>query len=67
MWLKQAVAATQGLENASTQDVDFYQGKLSACQFFFVYELPKALTNFDLVAKLDSTCLDLNDTHFTGV
>jgi len=66
MWLKQAVAATKGLAQGDENDVDFYQGKLSACNFFYLYELPKALTNLELVATLDSTCYDLNETYFTG-
>ncbi len=67
MWLKQAIAASNGILNGNSVDVNFYQGKLSACNFFYVYELPKAITNLNLVAKLDSTCYDLNDTHFVGV
>ena len=66
MWLKQAVAATKGLQSGASSDVDFYQGKLSACQFFYNYELPKAITNLDLVSKLDSTCLDMSEKQFVG-
>ena len=66
MWLKQAVAAAKGLQHGASSDVDFYQGKLSACQFFYNYELPKAITNLDLVSKLDSTCLDMSEKQFVG-
>ena len=66
MWLKQAVAATKGLEKENKADHDFYNGKLSACRFFYNYELPKALTNLQLVAKLDGTCLDMDDKQFIG-
>ena len=66
MWLKQAVAATKGLEKENKADHDFYNGKLSACQFFYNYELPKALTNLQLVAKLDGTCLDMDAKQFVG-
>ena len=66
MWLKQAIAASKGIEKANKADNDFYTGKLSACGFFYNYELPKALTNLQLVAKLDSTCLDMDAKQFVG-
>ncbi|MDO7636271.1 MAG: acyl-CoA dehydrogenase C-terminal domain-containing protein, partial [Porticoccaceae bacterium] len=67
MWLKQAVAAANGLQNGVAADVAFYQGKLAATAFFFRYELPKATTNLALVAALDSTCYDLTAEQFLGV
>ncbi|MDG1906588.1 MAG: acyl-CoA dehydrogenase [Arenicella sp.] len=67
MWLKQAVAAKQGLESANAADQNFYQGKLAACQFFFRYELPKIDSELDLVASVDPTCFDLIDEQFVGV
>lgn len=67
MWLKQAVAAQQGLANSSTADMSFYQGKLAACRFFYRYELPQALTKFELVSSLDTTCHDLTADQFVGV
>lgn len=66
MWLKQAVAATQGLKKENQQDEAFYQGKLAACHFFYRYELPKAMTSFDLVATVDNTCYELSDEQFIG-
>ncbi len=66
MWLKQAVAAQQGMANANAADRDFYQGKLAACRFFFTYELPKVAVQLDLVANLDDTCLALSAEQFTG-
>jgi len=66
MWLKQAIAALNGLTDGNKKDQAFYQGKLAACEFFFVYELPKAKVDFDLVARLDRTCYDLKDEHFIG-
>lgn len=67
MWLKQAVAAKRGLENCASSDTDFYQGKLAACQFFYRYELPKAIIQFKLVAEVDNTCYNLKAEQFTGV
>jgi butyryl-CoA dehydrogenase len=66
MWLKQAVAATQGLANGTASDKAFYQGKLAACRFFYRYELPKASAKFDLVASLDDTCFNLEADQFIG-
>jgi len=67
MWLKQAVAALDGQQNAHTKDQAFYQGKLAASRFFFRYELPKIKPNLELVAALDSTCYDLSAEQFLGV
>ena len=66
MWLKQAVAATQGLAKANAADRAFYTGKLAACQFFYRYELPQAIVKFDLVATLDETCFELTSEQFIG-
>ena len=38
----------------------FYDGKRAAAQYFFRYELPKVGPQFDLVASLDRTLLDLD-------
>lgn len=67
MWLKQAVAAKQGLANGNAADQHFYQGKLAACQFFFRYELPKIDSELDLVASVDPTCFDLIAEQFVVV
>jgi butyryl-CoA dehydrogenase len=67
MWLKQAVAASAGIESGVSADDAFYQGKLAATQFFYLYELPKTKASFELVANLDSTCYDLTAEQFTGV
>ena len=67
MWLRQAEAALRGLSEQRNHDQAFYQGKLAACQFFYKYELPKALTKFELVASLDDTCYGLEAEHFVGI
>lgn len=66
MWLKQAVAALNGLADGNLADRDFYQGKLAATKFFFRYELPKASAGLALVSELDSTCYDLTAEQFLG-
>lgn len=67
MWLKQAVAAQKGLNGGANADVAFYQGKLSACRFFFRYELPQAIRQFELVAEVDDTCFNLQEEQFIGI
>lgn len=65
-WLKQAIAASEGLANGSDADTDFYTGKLAACRFFFRYELPKITADLSLVASLDDTCYTLRAEQFVG-
>jgi butyryl-CoA dehydrogenase len=64
LWLQQAQLAQAALEAASGADRDFYEGKRIACQYFFRYELPKALRQAELLAKLDDTCLTVAPTAF---
>lgn len=66
MWLKQANAAIIGLQNASSADRDFYNGKLAAARYFYRYELPRIDADLSIVADLDSTCYDLSAEQFTG-
>jgi alkylation response protein AidB-like acyl-CoA dehydrogenase len=58
LWLDQALA-TFTPDGAALTDA-FYRGKRAATRYFFGYELPKAHTEFDLLAKLDRTTLDLD-------
>lgn len=57
IWLEQLVAA-QG------KDGDFYNGKRAAAGYFFRWELPKVDAQFDLLASLDTTALDMADAWF---
>ncbi|BBY27337.1 acyl-CoA dehydrogenase [Mycolicibacterium sediminis] len=57
MWLEQAVAA-------DGHAGDFYDGKRAAARFFFRYELPRTAPQFDLLAGLDRTTLDMRDGWF---
>ena len=41
MWLRQALVAETALRDGAQGDTAFYQGKLSACEFFYRRELPK--------------------------
>ena len=60
LWLDQALATYA--EDGTAREDAFYRGKRAATQYFFVYELPKAHTEFDLLAKLDRTTLDLDSS-----
>ncbi len=66
MWLKQAVAALKGQSSGNQNDAAFYSGKLAACKFFYRYELPKAISKFELVSSLDDTCFNLSAEQFVG-
>ena len=52
MWLAQARVARS--ESLASDDA-FYRGKVTACRYFFRYELPATGPLFDLLADLDST------------
>lgn len=64
MWLKQAHCAARHLSKTPDQEPDFYHGKLKACRYFFVYELPKARAQMSLLQKLDDTCLGMSSAEF---
>jgi alkylation response protein AidB-like acyl-CoA dehydrogenase len=57
MWLEQLLACT-GREGG------FYDGKRQAAQYFFQWELPKTAPQLDLLAALDRTTLDMQDSWF---
>jgi len=59
MWLEQAIVAANRIETGGTRDRHFYTGKLSACQYFYRYELPKVDPVLELLGKLDDTCLTM--------
>jgi len=56
-WLEQFLAAA-GSEG------DFYDGKRQAARYFFRFELPKTAPQLDLLASLDRTTLEMEDTWF---
>ncbi len=57
MWLEQLVAV-----GGATGD--FYDGKRAAAGYFFRHELPRTGPQFDLLASLDGTTLDMRDGWF---
>ena len=65
MWLKQAIVAIGGLEEAESEDErDFYSGKLQTCQYYFRYELPHIEAEAGLLSELDETTLNMEDNWF---
>lgn len=64
IWLKQAVAASEGLADATGTDADFYQGKLNAARFFFRHDLPKARTTLEYIASFDDTARHMTAAQF---
>jgi butyryl-CoA dehydrogenase len=57
IWLEQFLATAD-------HDEPFYEGKRQAARFFFSYELPRTGPQFDLLASLDRTSLDMRDSWF---
>ncbi len=57
IWLERALAA-------EGKTGDFCDGKRAAARYFFSYELPKAAVQFDLLASLDSSMLELSESWF---
>jgi butyryl-CoA dehydrogenase len=64
MWLRQGLAAARGLERGAAIDADFYRGKLSACRYFFRWELPRTAPQRALLESLDATCLEMSPAWF---
>jgi butyryl-CoA dehydrogenase len=66
LWLRQAQLAARALAagGLAADDEHFYRGKLQAARYFFRWELPEAAPQAALLARLDSTCLDMQDIWF---
>jgi butyryl-CoA dehydrogenase len=60
-WLDSTSAALRALEDSCGSDVDFYQGKLAACRYFFLYELPRTQPLLALLESLDDTTVSLHE------
>jgi len=57
MWLEQLLAV-------GDRDGAFFDGKRAAARYFFRFELPKTGPQFDLLASLDRTTLDVDPAVF---
>lgn len=60
----QALAAQRGLRADAASDVDFYHGKISACRWFYRWELPKIRHWHELLRSLDDTTLAISTESF---
>ena len=61
IWLEQGLLS---VGKSAAHDADFYRGKLQACAYFYKWELPRIYPQFDLLASLDTTTLDMQDNWF---
>ncbi len=64
LWLQQAMVANKAISQAAGSDKEFYQGKLSACRYFYRYELPTIHVDLDLLNRVDDTCLVMSEASF---
>ncbi len=63
-WLAQALTASAAQPAVSAAEQDFYAGKLSACRYFFRYELPRITPALKLLRSMDDTALAIPDGGF---
>lgn len=68
-WLARAQIAAHKIQMHSNTptangDKNFFQGKIKACEYFRRYELPRYLTELELVSALEKTPLNMLDTEF---
>lgn len=70
LWLRQALAADEGLEKiqqsdvTNTEDSDFYNGKLQAAQYFYKWELTSIHQDITLLTERDDTCFSIQKEWF---
>ncbi|CAM3686711.1 acyl-CoA dehydrogenase [Parendozoicomonas haliclonae] len=64
-WLKQANIARAMMDgDISEEETAFYQGKIQAAQYFFVWELPLVDRDIQVLMSFDQTCLDMENSWF---
>ena len=65
LWLRQARVAEAALRpGAAADDAAFYRGKLAACRYFFRYELAGMKSAIALLARVDTTCAEMDAEMF---
>jgi butyryl-CoA dehydrogenase len=64
MWLRQAITANRKVATAGGSDLNFYQGKLQACRYYFRWELPKTGYLSRILNDMDPTCHAMEDAWF---
>jgi alkylation response protein AidB-like acyl-CoA dehydrogenase len=63
IWLDVALCARARLA-AENSDLALLQGKLSACRYFFRYELPRVVAWLKVVETRDDTCRNMDEQWF---
>ena len=68
VWLRSAIAATRGIEaldlGADDSDLEFYQGKLHTCAFFYRHDLPKTAQLAKILTSKDTTVKEMQPGWF---
>ncbi|MEM7239835.1 MAG: acyl-CoA dehydrogenase C-terminal domain-containing protein, partial [Pseudomonadota bacterium] len=64
LWVRQAEAATRLLDGATGTRRDFLLGKLTACRYFFRYEMPAVRTTAGFLATMDKTTVEADPNTF---
>jgi Acetyl-CoA dehydrogenase C-terminal like len=68
VWLDVALCVHHATDEARLNkgflDEAFIQGKLSACDYFFSYELPKIAAWLNVVSNKDMTCAHMQADWF---
>ena len=62
-WLVRATAAARALD-AETPESDFYRGKIHACRYFFGTDLPRALSQLEVIERLEDSALQIDEAGF---
>lgn len=64
VWLRQALVAAKALAATSGNDTNFYSGKLHTAFYYFEWELPTTIVQFELLANFNSGPLDMQVQWF---
>lgn len=62
-WLERATVAIDALRRGEG-DRDFYLGKLAACRYFHRVELPRAITQLQVLERLEDSALKMTAAEF---
>jgi len=65
-WLLQALVAKKAINKGDilSEDLNFYEGKIGTCHYFFVYELPKIESLAISLTKGSSLTVDIKNDYF---
>lgn len=64
IWLRQALVIVKHSATSTKADKYFNEGKLRACHYFYLYELPKVGRQAQLLSKLDESCMTMPERSF---